>query len=59
VGWVTVSVAVPVIVPEAAVIVVLPWPLLVASPAELTVATEVSEELQVAEAVRFWVLLSV
>lgn len=45
---VTVSDAVPLTEPEAAVMVVVPVPTLVASPAEFTVATELDEEDQVA-----------
>lgn len=57
-GGVTVSVAVPEIELEVAVIVVLPTMNPVASPAELIVATLVEEELHAA-VVRFCVLLSV
>ena len=59
VGVVTVSVAVPLTDPEAAVIVAAPWVLLVANPVLETVATLVADEVQVAELVRFWVLPSV
>jgi hypothetical protein len=44
---VTVNVAEPLIVPEVAVMVVLPGAKLVASPPVLTVAIEVAEEVQV------------
>jgi len=53
---VTVNVAEPLIVPEAAVIVVLPDATLVASPPLLTVAIEVAEEVQVAVEVRVCVV---
>lgn len=53
---VTVNVAEPLIVPDAAVIVVDPWATLVASPPLLTVATEVAEDVQVAVLVRFCVV---
>ncbi len=43
------------IVPDVAVIVAVPFAMLVASPALLTVATEVAEEVHVAF-VRFWVV---
>jgi hypothetical protein len=46
-GAVTVSVAEPLIVPEAAVIVADPWATPVASPAVLTVAIDVADELHV------------
>jgi hypothetical protein len=59
VAGVTVNEADPLIVPEVAVMVVLPRALLVASPAELIVATEVAEEVQVTDVVIFFVLLSV
>jgi hypothetical protein len=53
---VTVNVAEPLIVPEVAVIVVLPDATLVASPPLLTVAIEVAEEVQVAVEVRVCVV---
>ena len=53
VAGVTVSVVDPLIVPDLAVIVVLPWATAVASPLEFIVATEVDEEVQVAVLVRF------
>jgi hypothetical protein len=59
VGGVTVSVAEPLIVPDVAVMVVLPWLLLVASPEELMVATEVAEDVQETDVVRFFVVPSV
>jgi hypothetical protein len=49
---VTVNVAEPLIVPEVAVIVALPWATLVANPLLLTVAIVVAEEVQVAVLVR-------
>jgi hypothetical protein len=52
-GCPTVSVAEPLIVPDAAVIVADPGATLVASPPPLTVATDVAEELQVALPPRF------
>src|ERR1700682_4322084 len=55
---VTASVVDPLIVPEVALIVVMPAPALEARPAALIVATDVAEELQVAIAVKSWVLLS-
>lgn len=54
---VTVSVAAPLIVPDVAVMVELPGATLVASPPLLTVATDVAEDVQVAVAVRTWVVL--
>lgn len=55
----TFSVVEPETEPEVAVIVALPWAMLVARPwvpeALLMVATAVFEELQLAEVVRFWV----
>jgi hypothetical protein len=56
-GAPTVSAAVPLIVPEVAVIVVLPWATDEASPALLMLATEVDEELHVADEVRLCVEL--
>ncbi len=55
-GAVTVKVAEPLIVPEAAVIVALPCATLVASPPLLTVAIVVAEEVQVAVVVRVCVV---
>jgi hypothetical protein len=55
---VTVRDAVPLTLPDVAMIVVLPALTAVASPEEFTVATFTAEELQVADAVRSWVLLS-
>jgi hypothetical protein len=59
---VTVSVVVPLILPDVAVIVADPVATEVASPLDppalLTVATPVSDELQVADAVKSWVVLS-
>jgi hypothetical protein len=52
-GNVTANVAEPVIVPEVAVIVVVPGTRLVANPPLLTVAIVVAEEVQVAVLVRF------
>ena len=56
-GAVTVNVAEPLIVPEVAVIVAVPWAALVASPPLLTVAVDVAEEVQIAVPVRFCVVL--
>ena len=56
-GGPTLSVAVPLIAPEVAAIVLLPCATDRASPALLMVATEVDDELQVAEEVRVCVLL--
>jgi hypothetical protein len=53
---VTVNVAEPLIVPEAAVIVVVPSATVVAKPLVLIVAIDVAEEVQVAVFVRFWVV---
>jgi hypothetical protein len=53
---VTVKADEPLIVPEVAVIVVVPVATLVASPLLLTVATEVDEDVQVAVLLRFCVL---
>jgi hypothetical protein len=53
---VTVSVAEPVIVPDLAVIVAVPWATLVANPLALTVAIEVADEVQAAVPVRFCVV---
>jgi hypothetical protein len=54
-GAVTVSVAEPLIVPDLAVMVVLPWATLAAKPPLLTVAIDVDEEVQMAVLVRFCV----
>ena len=56
IGAVTVSVAEPLIVPEAALIVAEPWATPLANPALLTVATVVFDEVHVAELVRFCVV---
>jgi hypothetical protein len=53
------SVPSPEVPPNAAPIVVVPWLKLVAKPTSLTVATLVTEEVQVAEFVRFCTLPSV
>jgi hypothetical protein len=53
---VTVSVAEPLMVPDLAVMVVLPFATLVAKPPVLTVAIDFAEEVQVALVVRFWVV---
>jgi hypothetical protein len=53
---VTVNVDDPLIVPEVAVMVVLPCATLVANPPPLTVAIVVAEEVQVAVVVRFCVV---
>ena len=58
VAAVTVSVVEPVIAPETALMVVDPAPTAEARPAAEIVAAPVFVELQVAEAVRFWVLPS-
>lgn len=58
VAEVTVNVVLPDTEPEVAVIVAVPKTAEVASPALLTVATEVEEELQVTVAVRSWLVLS-
>jgi hypothetical protein len=55
-GGPTVNVAEPLIVPEVAVMVVLPWATDEASPALLTLATVADEELQVAVEVKVCVL---
>jgi hypothetical protein len=52
----TLSVEDPEIAPELAVMVVVPWAILVASPPLLTVATEVADEVQVTVLLRFCVL---
>ena len=52
-GEVTVSVAIPCTVPDAAVIVVLPTTKPLASPAALIVATLGTDELQVEDSVTF------
>jgi hypothetical protein len=52
---VTVNVAEPLIVPDLAVMVVLPFATLVANPPLLMVAIDFAEEVQVA-VVRFWVV---
>ena len=57
-GAVTVSVVEPCTAPEAAVIVVLPTARPVAIPPAFIVATAGTEELQVTEEVKFWVLPS-
>jgi len=54
----TVKVAEPLVFPEVALIVVVPWAMLVARPALLMVATAVPLEFQVTEFVRSCVLLS-
>jgi hypothetical protein len=56
-GAVTVSFVEPLIVPDLAVIVALPWAMPVANPPLLTLATEVAEDVQVALLVRFCVVL--
>jgi hypothetical protein len=53
---VTVNVAEPLIVPDLAVMVVVPWAMLVANPPLLTVATAVADEVHRAVLVRFCVL---
>jgi hypothetical protein len=53
---VTVNVAVPLIVPDLAVIVVVPFATLVAKPLLLMVAIDFAEEVQVAVAVRVCVV---
>jgi hypothetical protein len=53
---VTVKVADPLIVPEVAVIVAVPWAMLVANPLLLTVAIEVVDDVHVAVLVRFLVV---
>jgi hypothetical protein len=59
VGGVTVRVAIVLeIPPDAAVIVVVPAAIAVASPSLLMEATEGTDEVQVADVVRFCVLLS-
>ena len=55
-GAVTVKLTEPLIVPDLAVIVVLPCATPVARPALLTVAIDVADEVQVALLVRFWVV---
>jgi hypothetical protein len=57
-AWLTVSVAVPVIEPEVAVIEDVPAVNPVARPPTAMVATEDCDELQVTVLVRFWVLPS-
>ena len=57
-GAVTVSMAVPLTLPDAAVIVVVPWTLLVAKPLALTIAVAVLEDFQVAEPVKSFVVPS-
>jgi hypothetical protein len=59
VGVVTVSAVEPLTLPDAAVVVVVPWVTVVARPELETVAIAVADEVQVAELVRFWVLPSV
>ncbi len=56
VGVVTVRTVAPLIVPEVAVIVVVPAATEVANPTELMVAALVAEEVQVAELVRLAVV---
>ena len=56
-GGPTLRVAVPVIVPEVAMIVALPCPMDEASPALFMVATAAEDELQLTDDVRFCVLL--
>ena len=56
---VTLSEVLPTMLPEVALIVVLPCLRAVARPADVIVATLVVDELQVTELVRFWVLPSV
>lgn len=56
-GGVTVNVAAPLIVPEAALIVVDPATTLLATPALLTFATATAEEVQATVVVRFCVVL--
>ncbi len=56
VGAVTVRTVDPLIVPEVAVIVVVPAATVVANPAELMVAALVAEEVQMAELVRLAVV---
>lgn len=46
----------PLIAPDVAVIVALPWARVVARPPELTVAMEVADEVQVAVVVRICVV---
>ena len=53
---VTVNVAEPLVVPDLAVMVALPWATLVASPPLLTVAIDCAEDVQVAVLVRFCVV---
>jgi hypothetical protein len=53
---VTVNVADPLIVPDFAVMVVLPFATLVANPLLLTVAIDFADEVQVAVVVRVWVV---
>lgn len=55
-GAPTVNTAVPLIVPDVAVIVVLPWARDEASPALLMLATAVEDELQVTDEVRVCLL---
>jgi hypothetical protein len=57
-GGVTVSVVLPEMLPEMAMMIVEPVPTLLAKPAVLMVATVVTEEFHVAEEVRFCVLPS-
>jgi hypothetical protein len=56
IGAVTVNLVEPPIVPDLAVMVTVPATMLVANPAELTVAIEVDDEVQVAVLVRFCVV---
>jgi hypothetical protein len=53
---VTVNAAEPLIVPDLAVMVALPWATLVASPLVLTVAIDFAEDVHVAVLVRFCVV---
>jgi hypothetical protein len=54
-GGVTVNTDEPLIAPDAAMTVTLPWVMLVAKPPPLTVATAVVDEVHCAVAVRFLV----
>ena len=56
-GELTLSVAEPLIVPEVAVIVVLPWAMEEAKPELLTLATVGDDEVQLTELVKFCVPL--
>ena len=57
-GAVTVNRVLPLIVPEVAVIVLVPWPLLIARPVLSIAATAVDDELQVTDDERFLVDVS-